>query len=183
MFFIDKKSTKFIQSPRGFTLIELIVSIFIMVLLSASFLTNYHSSNKRSKLSLAAQKLVSNIRLMQSYSLGSVKNDGNVPNGGWGLYFNKTVYPRSYIIFTDDHFPLSPNYLFDAGEEYEEIELPPNVTLSHAGDFVNIVFEPPEAITHINNSVNSGSVNIELADDESTRTVLVNFFGLVDIID
>ena len=182
MIFIDKKITKFIQNIGGFTLIELIVSIFIMVLLSSLFLTNYHSTNKRSGLSLAAQKLVADIRLMQSHSLSSFKNNGYVPNGGWGIYFNKTTYPGKYIIFADDNYPNPPDYLFNPGEEYEEIDLPFNVNLDYIGASVSIVFEPPESTTYIN-GFNSGSINIELVDDESTKTVLVNFFGLVDVID
>ena len=175
MIFFNKKTA-------GFTIIELIVSVSIIILMTGLFLNNYHSTNKRSELSLAAQKLASDIRLMQSRSLSSTKFGGNVPNGGWGIYFNKTTNPGSYIFFADDNFPNPPTYLFDTLEEDEEINLPANITLGHVGNSVSIVFEPPAPATYIN-GLNLGSINIVLTDGESTKTVLVNFFGLVDVMD
>ena len=82
----------------GFTLIELIVSISIITLITGAFLTNYHSTNKRSELANSAQKMASDIRLAQQFGLNTKQFSGAVPKGGWGAYFNKAT-PFFYTIF------------------------------------------------------------------------------------
>lgn len=171
MLFFNKKSA-------GFTMMELMVSIFIIALISGIFLTNYHSTNKRSELILTAQKLVSDIRLMQANSLGAVELAGEVPEGGWGVHFNEG--DSDYIIFAD----IDADYTYDGGEEYKIINLPGSITINSIdiGNSVDIVFEPPDPTTYINTDP-VANVQIELTDGDSSKTIEVNFFGLIDVID
>jgi Tfp pilus assembly protein FimT len=166
----------------GFTLVELLVSLSIIIMMTTLFLANYHSSNERSKLSSASQQMASDIRLAQSYALGSKKFNGAIPPGGWGVYFNETN--TSYIIFADNDGGKDYD---DPGEKFSEIDLPANVTISSidVANDVDIVFLPPDPEVFFNGltapAVNS--VQIELSDGETVKTVEVNYLGLVDAID
>ncbi|MDD5031479.1 MAG: prepilin-type N-terminal cleavage/methylation domain-containing protein [Patescibacteria group bacterium] len=179
-------------NSTGFTLIELLASISIVALVSGIFLANYHSAGKQSRLNMAAQKIASDIRLAQNYSLGSKEYGGQVPSGGWGVYFNKASAPESYKIFADNN----GNKEYDIGEDDKDrggqtISLPDGIVVSEidAGvsiDSVNITFLPPDPTTNIWDGVNSyNEVQIELQgeDGNSTKTIVVNFFGLIEVID
>lgn len=173
----------------GFTLIELIVSISIITLITGAFLTNYHSTNKRSELINSAQKMVSDIRLAQQFSLSTKQFNGAAPKGGWGAYFNKAT-PSSYIIFADNNEP-GGDQNYDAGEEFRTVSLPAGISLNSIKDkdgnelnTVAIVFLPPDPATYIAGVMNN-KARIALKENagSSVKTVEVNFLGLIEVID
>jgi len=178
----------------GFTLLELIVSISIMSILTALFLANYHSNNQRTDLTMAAQTLVSDIRYAQANALGLIKYDGEVPAGGWGVFFTSGGENLDkYIIFADEN----DDQLYTDTESLESLggrieELPPNIyisniTLDGVGvNSVNVTFLPPDPITRINTHSATGTVvEIRLKEtiNNTTKTVRVNFLGLAEVID
>lgn len=172
-------SVPFIKYKQGFTLIETLVSISIIALISGIFIANYRGAEKRSNLNLAAQKVASDIRLAQNYTLGLQEFNGSFPLGGWGVYFS-TVAAGQYIIFADNG-----NYQYESGvdDEYRQVILPSGITINSIDiDPVSIVFEPPDPTTYIN-TVNNGEVNITLQESSSSaiKTVKVNFLGLIDV--
>ena len=177
-----------IKNLTGFTLIELLVSIFIIAIMSSIFLVNYHATNKRSELGMVKQKLASDIRLAQNYSLSDKEYEsGKTPKGGWGVHFD-LADPTHYIIFADKNAP-NGNQTYDGlSEAIETKTLPAGViieALSAAGSSVNaldIVFFPPDPVTYINNNLNNTSAQITLKENinNSTAVVSVNFFGLID---
>jgi len=180
---IWQRNKKLYDSP-GFTLIELLVSVFIIGLISGLFLVNYHNTSKRSDLKLAIQKVASDIRLAQNYSLGSKTYNGTtIPSGGWGITFNRS--DSSYIIFADK----DGDYTYDSGEAMETRTLPTGVTIDSLRvnglprASVDIVFFPPDPTTYINKNLNNTSARIELKENinNSTAAVNVNLFGLIDV--
>jgi len=183
---LDKNKNKISSNNAGFTLVELLFSIFIIALISAVFMVNYHNTNKRSELKMAAQKLASDIRLAQNYSLGSKTYDGaTTPSGGWGVHFS-LADSTHYIIFADKDAP-NGNQVYNSGEAIETKNLPAGVTISSlevAGAPVNsvdIVFFPPDPTTYVNTSIfTSAQINLRENINNSTTAVTVNFFGLID---
>ena len=175
---------KKIKSPQGFTLIELLTTVFIIVLITGLFMANYQTANKRSQLNMFKQKLVSDIRLAQNYSLGSKTYDGiNTPKGGWGVHFD-LAKPGQYIIFADGKTELGNNKSYDAGEEVETKILPDGVTIDtlNPANMVDIVFFPPDPITYINGlDKSSAQIGLKENTNNSTAVVTVNFFGLIDV--
>lgn len=176
----NKSENKIFSNNSGFTLIELLVSVFIVALISGVFMVNYHGANKRSELNVEKQKLASNIRLAQNYSLGSKTYDGvNTPGGGWGAHFTLSS-PSNYIIFAD----IDNDKTYDASEAIETKILPAGVSISSLSpaNEVDIVFLPPDPVTYINNDLNNTTARIELNEsvNNSTAAVTVNFFGLID---
>ena len=177
------------KKNEGFSLIELLVSISIIVTMTTLFLVNYHSTNERTALILAAQKLVSDIRVAQNKSLGSSEYGAdNIPTGGWGIHVEEGGL--NYTIFADD----DGDYAFDVGEDNisygaEFLKFPPNVSI--AKTIINtvevasldIVFLPPNPVTYIN-GIGSASAEIILVENASlsTSTKEINYFGLIDNI-
>lgn len=188
------------MKKNGFTLIELIVSIAIIGMVTGLFLANYSSANRRTDLTMTAQKLVADIRMAQSYALGLARygtlGAPSVPVGGWGVNFNLDNNGNNlYTIFADDN----ADTLLSPGEAVENkgaqiVTLPTNIVIqslmvgSTPSYKANVTFLPPDPITNINNgtaTASSTSVSIILRDDKtkSTKTVRVNFLGLVEVID
>lgn len=179
----------------AFTLIELIVSMSIIVILTAIFLANYHSINKRTDLTITAQSLVSDIRYAQSNSLGLLKYQGSVPAGGWGVAFSSlpadgTSGPNKsrYEIFADEN----NNAKFDLGEADVNlggrvINLPANIVIDNLSleSVSNVTFLPPDPITKITGASDATStyLTIILKDTAlgATKTVRVNFLGLIEV--
>lgn len=176
------------KKEEGFTLLELLVSISIIALISGIFMANYHSANKRSELVNAAQKLASDIRLAQNYSLGLREFNGQASGGGWGVYFNKTA-PNYYIIFADING--NKNYNASLGEKFKQVDLPAGVSVNNITDVktgtlnnIAITFLPPDPTTYIAASANNkAQITLRDANTGSTKTVEVNFLGLVEVVD
>lgn len=181
------------MKKNGFTLIELIVSISIIGLVTGLFLANYSSANRRTDLTMTAQKMVADIHLAQNYALGLARygtsSSTYVPAGGWGVRFDlNTLGNNQYVIFADK----DGNKKYDSGEAIEGFGaqatyLPTNISIySLSVSPANITFLPPDPITTIYNGVaSSTSVDIVLRDAKtnSIKTVRVNFLGLVEVID
>ena len=170
---------KKINNNQGFTLIELLVSIFIIAMMSGLFMVNYHNTNKRSELGIIKQKLASDIRLAQNYSIGSKTYDGvNAPSGGWGAHFS-LADPTYYIIFADK----DGNKSYSVTEAIETKTLPAGLTIDSLSPAspLDIVFLPPDPVTYVNTSaVTSAQIVLRENINNSTAVITVNSFGLID---
>lgn len=175
----------------GFSLPEVIVSLFIIVMITAIFLANYKGAEKRSDLTLSAQNLVSDIHLAQSYALGLAEYAGDVPTGGWGLHFDTSASSSDhYLIFAD----INGNQRYDVGEEDANsggrtTYLSRNIRLSsftHVTSPLDITFLPPDPITTIYGASGTSTVaDIVLIENgqNSQKTIQINFLGLAEVID
>ena len=177
----------------GFTLIELIVSVSVISMVTGIFLANYNSTNRRSDLTMTAQKMVADIRLAQNYALGlaryGLSGSLNVPEGGWGVHFDLQSYGNDrYIIFADDNF----NRVFDLAEAEisygaQLTSLPKDIVIESlsSGSKADITFLPPDPITTITGSAsNFEQVDIVLKDlkTNTTKTVRINYLGLTEVL-
>ena len=178
------------MKKSGFTLIELIVSTAVITMMTGIFIANYSSTNRRTDLTMTAQKLVTDIRLAQNYALGLARYGGsgstNVPAGGWGVHFDLTSN-KQYIVFADDN----NNKVYDTGEANPSYGaqvsvLPQNVIIQSlsSGTKADVTFLPPDPITTITNGSTYNQVDIVLKDTKTNtiKTVRVNFLGLSEVI-
>ena len=86
------------QKKRGFTLIELIVTIGTFALLTTSLVGNMRNTTKSVVLNNLANRVVTEIRGAQNYSLSSVSVGGAfVP---YGVSFDAAT-PKSFVFFMD----------------------------------------------------------------------------------
>lgn len=181
------------MKKSGFTLIELIVSVGIIVMVTAIFLANYSTANRRTDLTMSSQKLVTDIRLAQNYALGLARygNSGatTVPPGGWGIHFDLSAYGNNkYVIFADNN----GDALYEPGEDVissgaQVTVLPNHITIDSLsiGNMADITFLPPDPITTITGvSATSSQIDIILKDWQTStiKTVRINFLGLAEVI-
>lgn len=84
---------------QGFTLIELMISVSILVIVSTLILASYPKFSDNADLTLAARTVVSSIRAAQFYGIG-VKEFGPGEFPAYGVYFGP-LPAVSYIVFAD----------------------------------------------------------------------------------
>lgn len=175
------------KKQKGFSLLEMLVSVSILGIMLSIFAVNYRGANSKSELVGAAQKMASDIRLMQNYGLSLKKfspTDTEPPAGGWGIYINNAS--TSYVLFADKNTP-NGNKAYDNGEKFREILLPGGITVAPNGILVGgspvptstVIFFPPDPMTYINNS-SSTNISITLKEKSRTASVIINSLGLVE---
>jgi len=201
----NKKSDK-----SAFTLIEMVTSISLIVMITAIFMANYRTGNKRADLTMAAQEMVADIHAAQNNTLGLVKYGTEFPAGGWGVNFD-TASSSRYVVFADLSQPFSDEpgrmraadpgsmiYNQDEGEGDTSkgariVDLPTGIAInsissgSQTISSGNVTFLPPDPTTNIASASGATStvLTIVLKDqrDGSIKTVRVNFLGLAEVID
>lgn len=198
------------QNKSGFTLIEMITSISLIVMITAIFVANYRTGNKRTDLIMTSQKLVADIHAAQNNTLGLVKYGDEVPAGGWGLSFS-IAYPNQYTLFADLDRPASnePGQIWPADYGYMRydpltegivnqgarvVNLPPGIEIASISTSdtsqtgypsANVSFLPPDPKTTIWNGYATSSIlriNLREARTGTIKTIRVNFLGLVEVI-
>lgn len=181
--FARSTSTK---NGAGFTVIELLISISIIVILSAIVFINYKEGQKRLTLERAAYKLAQDIRGVQAKA-GEELTDCIGVTGyqyGYGIYFT-TSQKYEYILFAD----CDGDNIYDGGnEELSKIKLEKEKGIEIQSFFpvasrLDIVFVPPDPTVYINNNDPSLIANIilKIIDISSSKTITVNKAGLIDI--
>lgn len=104
-----------INFRKGFSVVELIVSVAIMSVILSTVLWNYSTANDNLVVSSASQEVAVAIRQAQVYAL-SVRESG-VGSGiftyAYGVYFDPTNSPSDFYIFVDKG--PNANSLFDIG--------------------------------------------------------------------
>ena len=83
----------------GFTLVELLVVLSIMVVIMSIVFTSQGSFNKTFILTNTAYDIALSLRNAETYGLGS-RAVGSTVNAGYGLHFEDTV-PGSFLFFAD----------------------------------------------------------------------------------
>lgn len=191
-----KLNLNLFMKKSGFTLIELIVSVSIIAMVTGIFLANYSSANRRTDLTMTAQKMVTDIRLSQNYALGlaryGLSGSNNVPVGGWGVHIDLNNYTnKKYVVFADDN----GDKIYNSGEDdirygAQVTTLPTNIIINSitTGTKADVVFIPPDPVTTITDAANVSTykqIDIVLKDlkTNSIKTVRINYLGLVEVID
>ncbi|MFH1427723.1 MAG: prepilin-type N-terminal cleavage/methylation domain-containing protein [Patescibacteria group bacterium] len=167
-----KKIQHHIKVGAGFTLLELLVSVSILGMITGISLMNYRGSTKSTALQLESHKIVGDLRKAQTMALGAIEFSGSVPLGGWGVSF--TSGASEYYVFAD----IDNDGVYDAvGELLTTVLLENSITFSASG---NITFTPPDPLTFID-GVNAGEKTITITNGVRTKSIVVNFLGLIDI--
>lgn len=172
-------------SQSGFTIIELLTVIAIILFLSAMVFANYRAGNNELSLELAANNVAADIRKAQEMGLSAPGVPGLADQriGGYGIYFTSAAGSnKSYSIFADNN-PL--NGKFDPGDKVlQTISLDANYYIALVDtNAVSILFIPPEPSTKIAGTTgNLAQATILIAsrnDPSLTRSIIVNKAGLI----
>ena len=160
---------------NGFSLIEMMVVISIILILVVLILANYRGSQNRYALAQAAQKLISDLRKTQNMAIS-----------GAGIYKGYGIHANSNSTFYTSFGDSNDNQRFDGGDTaLETINLPAKIKIlsvfpSSGG--LDIAFRPPAPITYINGQPTSGLsavFTLQTDDGSLTKTVTVTTAGLI----
>lgn len=168
---------------KGFTVVEMLVVLSIIGTITGIVIFNVGSQQRNSALLRSAQNLSLNLRRVENFALSSkIFKTSGVPCG-WGIHFNG-VGSTSYIIFADKAMNVNCSdrdftRAADGSEDFENIKLDPQITISSLGDGLSdVIFSPPEpSVVFVPNQT---TVGIILSNrDFATREVRINKTGFI----
>ena len=101
------------KNNQGFSLVEVLVSISIIVMIISTVLYNYGGFNDRLAISAGAQEIAIAVRQAQTYGLTvkEVAVGGGSFSSAYGVYFDYNSTPTNYYIFAD----TNNNHKYDVG--------------------------------------------------------------------
>jgi prepilin-type N-terminal cleavage/methylation domain-containing protein len=148
---------------RGFTLIDLLITMSIIGVLFGLGVAKYNEFNRRQILDQAAQTLKSNLRLAQDKALA-----GEKPTIGCGVLDG---YQANFVDSNPDYYTLGAK-CSPSSPTANNFSLPTGVSFSSLPSPNPIIFKVLGHGTNIN-----GSTNIVLSGFSSTRTITVTSTG------
>ncbi len=168
---------------NGFTLVEILVAISIIVFLSVTILASYPKYSQQLALSRSAHKLSQDIRRASEMAMSAKEFQGTVPQGGYGIYL-KLSWGNFYKLYAD----TNGNEKYDAADgEVETIYLEKGIILQDISpSSLSINFKPPNPTIKMktDDGEDSSTATITLSlDSDSTKIkkVKVNAVGLTEI--
>lgn len=183
------------EKEKGFTIIEMIVVVALVVILPSIVVANFPQIKLQFSLSRVAYGFSQNARRAQDLSLSSVQyidiNQQSQPIAGYGIYLDDSYYGnKAYVLYADawpgnqhyDEFDYIVDAIdFSGDEKGVIIKEMRNVF----GNSASINFTPPNpstTITELDENYNTIEVIFSLESDGSkTKTVSINTSGLVEI--
>jgi len=166
------------RSSRGFTLLEMLVVISIVVLLSSLLVIYSHTGENQIVLFKDQSQLITILNRAKSLSIDSLQS--SQPSCGFGVHFSKA--DNSFVIFRDlgADCQNADHVYTDAGEIFESYKLSPNINFQSI-TFTDIIFIPPDPTTLIDNNpnINDGTIILQSLDGSTSLKVKVNNFGQI----
>ena len=171
---------------HGFTLVELLVVMSIILTISLLTFANYRLGEKSFSLEQSAAKLGEDFRRMEEMAMSAKEFHGKIPRGGYGVYLR--TGDSSYILFAD----CDLNYQYTGSgapceggypEKLEEVSLGSRLEISSlsSGSALNVVFTPPTPLVTISGTADEATATVSLKDIPSrSKTVKVNKAGLIE---
>jgi prepilin-type N-terminal cleavage/methylation domain-containing protein len=175
------------MKSKGFTLIELFVTITIIGILSSVLFLGKTKGEERLALQSVAFQLAQDLREVQEMAMAADKMDCNgTETNSFGVHF-KTNWKENeryyYILFAD----CNGNYTRDANDkDLRKVYLDKRVeitSLSPSSSF-SVVFAPPVPATYINTEGwgMEGVITLSLKSDLSqTKKIKINSAGRIEI--
>jgi prepilin-type N-terminal cleavage/methylation domain-containing protein len=170
---------------KGFTLVEILVVLFIMVVLAAVVMPNYRRGESELILLRAANKLAQNLRRAEEMAVSAKICDlcGGIVPPGYGVYLKQGE--EDYLLYADDN-PSDGNEKRDGGDtEIETISLEKGIFIKNVSPAsLSINFRPPEPKVKISGSgVDDASlaiITLALKNDPTIEKIIkVNKAGLI----
>lgn len=168
------------NSEKGFTLVEVLTTVFIIAIISSIVLINYRQSNRQFALQRTATKLAQDIRKAQQMAMSAttcLPCGGIVPSGGYGIYFNSATNGK-YFLYADSDGNLKYT---SSAETLETINLESGISITSSTRSIN--FKPPDPSVNICVGINCSlnDADLILFNGSITRTVKFNRAGLIQV--
>lgn len=186
-FFNDKDLPfTFLRKGEGFTLIESMVMLTIMVILSVATIPFYQSAKKQLALQRSASIFAQDVRSTIEKAMSAQETGCSHPNYEYGYGVSlKEGDKEEYILFSDCngngiYEPGNDEFITQRFEDVIEIKV-----LNHNN--LSIVFTPPDPTVTIkdsgNNDYSVAEITIGIIGEVGgiTKTITINKAGLIDI--
>lgn len=176
----ETSANKFVlrQSGAGFTLVELLVVIGVIVSVSGIVLGNWKAGDEELLLQRSAHQLAQDIRGASEMAMSARDFQGAIPQGGYGIFFrqNNDTY---YIIYAD----TNGNERYNAADGVvQTADLPPGIYIKNISkNNLSINFKPPNPTIRIDGSSEAAVTLALRSDPGKTRTIRVNLVGLIEV--
>jgi len=184
-------------SQKGFTFIEVLVSIAIIMILASILLPGYRSFRYRFALLRSSYKLSHDFRGAQEISVSAKELSTLQVPPGYGIYLKKGLLEKTYILYADD-YPSGGNEQYDLNQDtvVETIKLESGVyikdivttPLGTSSNTLSVNFRGPDPLTKINavgtvSGETTAIITLGLTSDNSlTQQVFVNKVGLIYVL-
>ncbi len=174
--FIQDKTFLTQKLNAGFTLVELLVVLGIIVIFSGVVLINYGSARESFRLDSTMQEVLLTLREVQIYGTAVLETSGGSFSDVYGIYFEKN---KSYYISFVDNITVDNKYT--SGEEIKTTKLPSNFIIKDictpittcGEDELNVIFKrpSPDAIIRGENST-SDEVSAKIIIENTTTGII-----------
>ena len=168
------------KNSAGFTLVELLVVMAIIVIISGVSLANWRGGEKQYALLRATNKLSQDLRRAEEMAMSAREFQGQIPKGGYGVYF-KDQEKDHYVLFAD----LNGNHSYNSGSDglIEDVKIEKDIQISQlSASPLTITFTPPDPTVTIKPDDLTATITLAIETDPTkTRTITVNKSGLVFI--
>jgi len=192
---------------NGFSLIEMLVVIFIIALLSSVVVANFSGVRGQLALKRAAHQMVQDLREAQEMAMSSIKESGGCSNAkGYGIYINVSTSNKSYKLYADTAADTNiidcPDYSGPGTECWEYYTsadcIVRTINIQEKGVIIkeilnttggvqktSINFKPPNPNVKIKwllDSMDEVKIILALeAEQSKTKTVVINRVGMLEI--
>jgi prepilin-type N-terminal cleavage/methylation domain-containing protein len=173
------------KNQKGFTLLELIISISMMMILTSILLVNFGTISKNGHFNTTVDTLISNLHKSQSLSISS-RDVAGTPSSAYGLEFVAGNTAVSYNLFIEDNkgvrrnsnissFPqgiyISSIEVLTQGASGDVIANPSNITTRFTVPYGRVTQSYTGASNQQDTQV---TLNLTTADGSKTRKVIIN---------
>jgi len=147
---------------KGFTIIEMMVTLSIVTLLAVMVLAYSRQSERVTNLIRDSDKMVYELRRAQNLAMLTLQRSSSQAICGWGIYINKEVLPQTQYILFSDFCNTGTQGQYDSGEEFEIVNLLKGVEIIETNIF-SVAFVPPEPQTKFYpNLIEGENANIKM---------------------
>lgn len=169
---------------KGFTIPELLISVFIIVLMTALTVPNWRTGETTLALDRAAHKLSQDIRKATELAQRAQFYDCGAPKkiSGYGMYISTTV-PTSYTLYVE----CNDNQVYDGpivDAVFQTVTLENRIQVSSATPTsFSVFFVPPvPTITIQPGNLPDAQITLSVVGDASrSKTITVTTKGIIDI--
>ncbi|MFZ2189973.1 MAG: type II secretion system protein [Candidatus Magasanikiibacteriota bacterium] len=157
----------FPKNGAGFTLVELLIVIGIMIALLSASIPIYGSLQVKSQLSETSAQLVQNLRSARENSLSRYNNSSH------GVFLNSTSSPNYYVIYQGDSY-VARDINYDRVYTLDDVVTIHNIDMTTTSNNIDINFSKG-----LGKASSIGSFSL-VHVVTGTSTISVNSFGKIE---